>query len=67
MNTTNKFKKDKKDKKDKFDAPINSEYAIEFQKEKAEKALKKAKELEKIKKESGKKLVRLNSKTIVLR
>ncbi len=51
-------------KKDKFDNAINSEYVKNNQKKQAKKALEKAKKLEK---KQGKKLVRLNSKTIVLR
>lgn len=54
-------------KKDKFDAPINSEFAIEFQKEKATKALEKAKKLETKQRADGKKYVRLDAKTRVLR
>ncbi|MBS9765961.1 MAG: hypothetical protein KGV44_00295 [Flavobacteriaceae bacterium] len=50
--------------KDKIDNAVNSEYAKQYQMNKAKKALKKAKELEK---KAGKKPVRLNKKTIVLR
>ncbi len=51
-------------KKDKFDNAINSEYVKNNQRKQAEKALQKAKKLEK---KQGKKPVRLNNKTIVLR
>lgn len=54
-------------KKDKFDAPINSEFAQEFQKDKATKALEKAKKLEEQQRTEGKKYVRLDAKTRVLR
>lgn len=54
-------------KRDKLDAPINSDWATEIQKEKANKALIKAKELEQEQQKEGKKYMRLNSKTLVLR
>lgn len=54
-------------RKDKFDAPVNSDYAKEFQKDKAEKALEKAKKLEHKQRTEGKKYVWRNSKTRVLR
>lgn len=53
--------------KDKFDAPVNSDYAVEFQKDKATKALEKAKKLETQQRANGKKYVRLDAKTRVLR
>lgn len=56
-----------KKRKDKFDAPVNSDYAKEFQKGKAEKALKKAKKLEQQQQTERKKYVWLDNKTRVLR
>ncbi len=49
---------------DKIDNAVNTEYAKQYQLNKAKKALKKAKELEKA---QDKKPVRINRKTIVLR
>lgn len=55
-----------KERKDKFET-IHSEHAIAYQKSKAEKALDKAKKLEQNQRNLGKKYVKINSKTRVLR
>lgn len=52
----------KKNKVPDYDTPMLPEYATKYQTKKAEKALVKAKKLE-----QGKKAIRLNSKTIVIR